>query len=433
MDIGGPLNKDILKKMKIAANFITSLFIYCIALPVYAMSPLNDFINQVLEDNPAIQAAESNVAAAKAREHASGQPLYNPELSAQKQNALENQTSLGLNQTIDWANKRDAREQVGAANARVAQAQLADLRQQLAAQALSALAKYQAEQQVVTLAKERTDLLQQFTTLTQKRYKSGDVARVDLDLAQLALSEATAQQSDAEANLNQTLQILRATTGFTQMNWPHLSSSLPTLSTDNIDIDNLITHLPAFLVQSQQYQTARASIKLAERERYPDPTIGIQGGESSGEGERKTLVGFTVSIPLFVRNPYKAEVDAANYEAIEADNNRAYTVRQARAEIKSSAERYQTLYRATQQWQQIAGKPLSDGVVLIERLWEAGEINSTEYIVQLKQYIDSQISGVELKGRAWQAWVDWLKASGQVDSWLQLKPLPLGGQTWERS
>ena len=62
-------------------------------------------------------------------------------------------------------------------------------------------------------------------------------------------------------------------------------------------------------------------------------------------------------------------------------------------------------------------------MTLIERLWQTGEINSTDYIVQLKQRIDSQIAGVELKGRAWQAWSEWLRASGQVESWLQLRAL----------
>jgi cobalt-zinc-cadmium efflux system outer membrane protein len=397
----------------------------------YAADSLGMFIQQVLENNPAIQAAEANITAAQARTRAAGYPIYNPSLSAQQQNALENQSYVEIDQTIDWANKRDAREQVGAANARVAKAQLADLRQQLAIQVLGALAKYQAEQQALALAKERTSLLQKFVNLTTKRFKSGDIARVDLDLAQLALSEALAQQADTEVSVNQALQTLRATTGFTQMNWPRLASPLPTLATRNIDVDSLMSKLPAVLVLNQQYQTARARIKVAERERYPDPTIGIQGGQSSSEGEKKRLVGVTLSIPLFVRNPYRAEVDAANSDAMEAEGKRADIVRQARAEIRSSAERYQTLYRATQQWQQAAGKPLGDGMTLIERLWQAGEINSTDYIVQLKQRIDSQIAGVELKGRAWQAWAEWLKASGQVDNWLQLKPLSSGEQSWE--
>ena len=394
--------------------------------PAYSASTLETFVNQVLDNNPAIQAAKSNVLAAKARENASSQPLYNPELSVQKQNAIENTELVQIDQTFDWANKREARRNVGTANAWVAQAEFDNLRQQLATSILTALAKYQAEQRAVLLAKERSSLFQQFVSISTKRHANGDIARVDLDLAQLALSEALAQQADAEVNMNQALQSLRAITGFNQMNWPNLSSSLPVLSTNSIDTDRFITQLPAFLVLNRKYQSALARIKVAERDRYPDPTIGVQGGRQIEGDEKRGLVGVTIGIPLFVRNPYRAEVDAANYDAMEADGKRADLIRQVRAEIKSSAERYQTLYRAVHQWQQISGKPLSDGMVLTERLWQAGEITTTDYVVQVKQRIDSQIAGVELQGRTWQAWAEWLRASGQVDEWLQLHSSSIG-------
>jgi cobalt-zinc-cadmium efflux system outer membrane protein len=388
----------------------------------YAATDLSMFINDVIENNPAIQAAKSNVLAARARENASGQSLYNPEVSIQRQNAIENTAMVEISQSFDWANKKGARRGVGTANVWVAQAELDNLRQQLSTNILSALAKYLAEQKTVALAKERTALFQQFINISKKRYTSGDIARVDLDLANLALSEAMAQQADAEVNMNLALQSLRAITGFNQMTWPGLSNAMPVLSDRNIDSEHLITHLPAFLVLSRKYQSALAQIKVAERNRIPDPTIGIQGGKQWEGSETKKLVGITVGIPLFVSNPYRAEVDAANFDAMEADAKRNDLVRQVRAEIKSSAERYQTLYQAVQQWQQISGKPLSNGTTLTERLWQAGEITTTDYVVQIKQRIDSQIAGVQLKSRAWQAWAEWLKASGQVDTWLQIHP-----------
>jgi cobalt-zinc-cadmium efflux system outer membrane protein len=403
-------------------------FSLCFTLQAYASPALNVFVRQVLANNPAIQAAESNVEAAKSRDFASGQPLYNPELTAQRQNAIDNISSLGINQTIDWANKRGARKQIGAANVLVAQAQLAEVRQQLIAEILSALAKHQAQEKVVFLAKERTSLLQQLVELTKKRYKNGDIGRVDLDLAQLAFAEAVAQQADAEVSANEALQILRASTGFSRMAWPHLSSILPTPSLNSMDVDRLLTQLPAVLILNKQYQAALASIKLTESERYPDPTIGLQGGRDTTQDESKKLIGVSFTIPLFVRNTHRGEVDAANYDAIEAERKRADIIRQAKAGIESSTERYRIYYRAIQEWQQVSGKPLDSGMVLIKRLWQDGEINTTDYLVQIKQRVDSQIAGVELKERAWKAWIASLRASGLVESWLQISPLPSGDQ-----
>jgi len=392
--------------------------------PVSASVSLTSFVQQAVETNPAIQAAKANVAAAKARHRAANQPLYNPEVTAEAQSAIDKTYSVGLNQTVDWANKRDARTQVGFADSQVATAQLTNLRLQLTADILNALAAYQANQRVVLLAKQRTALLQQFVTLTQKRYTTGDIARVDVDLAQLALSEALAQQANAEVNLNQALQKLRATTGFNRAQWPVFSSRLPLLQLREGEIEALLYRLPILHILHNQYLSALKRIQLAEKQRYPDPTIGIQGGRQIGAESNKPLVAVSVSMPLFVRNTYRAEVDSANLDAIEAGQKRNDMARQARAEIKSSAERYQALYQANQQWQQTAGKPLSDGVELIVRLWQAGEISITDYLVQVKQRLDSQIAGAELKGRTWQAWVEWLKASGQLDTWLNPSTSP---------
>lgn len=381
-------------------------------------STLNTFVHGVLENNPAIQAAQSNVLAAEARQRASSNPLYNPDFSASGENAIEDTYSAGLSQTIDWTNKRGARAKVGYAEVQVAQAEYASLRQQLTATLINALASYQAAQRVVMLAKERTELLRQFVTLIKKFHASGDVARVDVDLAQLAYSQALAQQADAEVKANQALQTLMIITGSKQANWPKLPFYLPRLNYSAQDIDHFLYQLPSIRVLNNQYLSATARIRVAEKARYPDPTIGFQGGYSQDQEGKKDLVALSLSIPLHIRNTYQAEVDAANYDALQADQARLNLVRQSRAEIENSAKRYQILYVTTQQWQQISGKPLTDGITLIGRLWQANEITTTDYLVQLKQRIDSQISGAELKGQAWQAWAEWLRASGQIDAWV---------------
>lgn len=399
--------------LKLSTLYFLSISL-CFAAPI-----LETFIDNILRNNPAIHAAHSNVLAAEARKKAASFPIYNPELTAEYQNAIERTRSIGINQTIDWKNMQAARSNVGCANLYLAKAQLAVLRQQLIVQTLDALARFHAAQRVVALAKRRSEVLKQFVGITKRRYQNGDIARVELDLAQLALSEALAQQAGTEVNLNEALQTLRGVTGLSQMNWPLMPTVLPRLAKDSISIEQLTADVPNVVALNQQYISAVARIKVAERDKYPDPTIGIQGGYQEESGERKNLFGLTLTIPLFILNPYRAEVDAASFDAVEAAQKRADIFRQTRAEILSSAERYRTLYRANLRWQQATGKPLSDGMTIIQRLWRAGEITTTDYLVQLKQRVDSQIAGAELRGRTWQAWVDWLKASGQAEMWIK--------------
>lgn len=385
---------------------------------VFANHNLNVFIQNALTNNPAILAAKANVLAAEERQHAGAQPLYNPELNGTMQSSVEDTASIGIDQTIDWVNKRSARAVVGSAEVMVAEAQLNNLRQQLITELLNALAAYGTNQQIVMLAKQRTQLLQQFVQLTRKRLANGDVPRVDVDLAELALSEALAQQADAEINLNQSLQTLRALTGLNDMDWPQLPNKLPPLHLTDQQTENLLYQLPLLQILNSEYFSAEARIRLAIKQRYPDPTLGFQGGNTKEGEDSRRLIGVTMTIPLFVRNPYRAEVSAANADAIEISQKRWNYLRVARAQIEGSAERYQILYQTTQAWQAVASQSLGDGMTLIERLWQAGEISTTDYLIQLKQRIDSQIAGAELQGRAWQAWVTWLQASGQTEHWV---------------
>lgn len=402
----------------------------------FMTSSLDAFIQQALNENPSIQAALANLSASQARLDAAGNPLYNPEfiaqteqkrlrkfknpeLSADGPKPYEKTYTAGINQTIDWANKRWARTKVANTAVHVAQFQLFDLQQQLATEILKALIRYNAIQKIVMLSKKRTSILQQFVTLTEKRQASGDVARIETDLAQLALSEAMAQQAAFDIRSIQEIQILRATTGLDHAALPELPEDLPDPNAMNTNVDELLNCLPALKVLTEQSQNAKMRIGLANRERYADPTIGIQGGrENTNEGYKRVVLA-SFSIPLFIRNTYKAEVIAANYDAIEAEEKTMDLIRQIKADIMSTSERYQILYQAVQESERIAKKPLNDGLILIQRLWQGGEMSTTDYLVQLKQRLDSQIAGAELQELAWQAWGDWLKASGTIEEWIQ--------------
>jgi cobalt-zinc-cadmium efflux system outer membrane protein len=398
------------------------IWFYCVSIEAndnhLPVSSLSKFVQCVIQNNPAIRAAKENVCAERARYVASSQPIYNPALVAEAQKAIEDTYLVGINQTIDIANKRGAKSQIGAANLCVAKMQLANLEQQLTADLLNALITYNMQKRVVDLAKQRTSMLQRFFTLSKKLHASGDITRVDVDLAQLAYSGVIAEQAQAEVKLKEVERTLRAITGCDYVTWPTFPSKLPCLAISDEQVDCLLRNLPGFHVLNNQYLSARAKINLAHRERIPDPTIGIQGGRQLESEESKTLVGVTLSVPLFIRNPYRAEVAAASADAAEADQKRCEWIRNARAEIKTSAEQYIIYQQAMEEWERLSNKPLKDGINLIERLWQAGELSTTEYLVQLRQRVDTLITGASFKSQAWQAWVSWLKASGQAESWL---------------
>lgn len=377
---------------------------------------LSGWINEVLSQNPELQASEAAVDAASGRYRAADRPLFNPELEFDYESSDVDTTTGGLSQTIDWSDKRGARAAVADSEWVAAQAELRSIRQTLAAELLQALADKNAAEGISRVSNQQTTLMTRFATLAERRRTAGDLSQVELDLAHLAAAEAAFEQASASQDLIMAYRALTALTGRDATGMPTLSSQPPTINPQQIDTDRLLNDLPLMQVALAQVAAARASVQLSVREKRPDPTIGFRAGKEDSD----TLTGITVTVPLFVRNTFSAEVDVANASLIQAEREAASIRRQASADLVAAAQVYRNSRQAWDAWEASGAPRLSQRTDLLERLWRAGELNTTDYLVQLKQALDTEVSAIEQHGRMWQAWAAWLAASGQVDLWLNL-------------
>ena len=60
----------------------------------------------------------------------------------------------------------------------------------------------------------------------------------------------------------------------------------------------------------------------------------------------------------------------------------------------------------------------------MQRLWESGELSTTDYLVQLQQTLDTRWNALDLELTMWDAWFEWLAATGLADNWLGLEKSP---------
>jgi cobalt-zinc-cadmium efflux system outer membrane protein len=51
-------------------------------------------------------------------------------------------------------------------------------------------------------------------------------------------------------------------------------------------------------------------------------------------------------------------------------------------------------------------------------LWQASELDTSDYLVQLNQNLDTAQAGLVLQGQLWQAWFDYLAAAGRLEDWI---------------
>lgn len=377
------------------------------------MAPaLPAFVRTVLEDNPRLQAARAAVDAAQAGTRAAGQPLYNPELEIGAEQAESDTTSIGVRQAIDWADKRGARHGIAAFATEAARAEFESTRQQLTAELLTALGRYHSADALDRLAQQRADLMQRFLALAEKRRRAGDLNQVELDLARLAHTQSLLQQAQASAERTDAEQALVAVTGAARQAWPALPERLPEPA--SFDAQTVLDGLPELQVQRARVAAARSTVTLRQREQRPDPSLGLRGGREGSEG----LVGLSLSIPLYVRNDFRAETQAANAQLIEAQQTGQDAYRRAQARLTSAAARYRVTHDAWATWEHSGQPSLSSQLALLERLWQAGELSTADYLLQLNQTLETRASALELRGQLWRSWFDWLTASGRFDGWL---------------
>jgi cobalt-zinc-cadmium efflux system outer membrane protein len=376
---------------------------------------LVQFVQTVVEANPRVQAARAALDASSAFRDAASRPLYNPELSLETESSDIDTRTLGISQTLDWGGKRKARTAVAESDRLVVEAEYLAARWAVAVELLDGLAWHQTGAERDALAQTRQQLMDEFAALAQRRFDAGDLSQVELDLARLASTDARIQKATAGAGLAEARQAVRNLTPRSPVaGWPSLPGALPALPKSAEDLQSLVLALPEVLAARRQVESADAVVELRRRERRPDPTLSLAGGDEGGE----TLIGLNVTIPLFVRNRFSHEVTAAIAERSQAQQLADDVIQRAYSRLVSAAERYDLSRGAWGDWVSTGQSSLTRQTEQLQILWQAGELSTTDYLVQLTATLGVRESALDLRESLWRAWFEWLWASGKVDAWL---------------
>ncbi|MGE7136581.1 TolC family protein [Luteibacter sp. NPDC031894] len=377
---------------------------------------VRDAVRRVWTDSPDVQAADAERRAATARARAAANPIYNPSLTVEGENADVDRRTVGASLTLDLGGKRRARMAEGEAAMRASEAGYTMRRRDVATAWLKAWSASLLAARQIDLGRRRVDLMRRFDELAAQRLAVGDIATTERDLAALALAEAELQQASLAAQEAAARAALAAVDAHGDALLPPLPSSLPPAAERWVPL--AVADRPDVVEALAEQARADAGVAIALSARRPDPTVGLTGGSVRIGARSDRVVGVNVSIPLPVLNTGRAEVTAAH-----AGVDAAVARRQA-IELRSGAvlEQRRATYAALRfAATTIRGTPalaLDERAGLLERLWQAGEIGSSDYLVQLKQSLDTALSGVTLENQAWEAWFDYLSAAGRLDDWI---------------
>ncbi|WP_140908524.1 TolC family protein [Cognatiluteimonas lumbrici] len=388
-----------------------------------APAPVQEALQSAWQRYPGYRAAQAQLAAAQARRTAAGQPLYNPELEfAAEDEGPDRRATVGVDLTLDLSGKREARLEAADARLDLAVAEARVRERDFIRLWFTGWTAWLSARERLQTGEQRLALMTRFAELAEKQFDAGDISGLERDLAALARDEARSEQAQLIAEEAEAQARFRAVGGVPGQ-LDALALGVPPPPPMLAD-PPLPVGLPEWQVAQAAVEAAEGDVLVASRNRRPDPTVGVSGGRIDYGNVQDRIIGISVRIPLFVRNSYRAEVVAAqaDVEAAAADAERI------RLELAAGQQAAIESYRATQSawasWQSSRGTEVSRREALLERLWREGELSTADYLLQIKQTLDTQLAGAELQARLWRSYVDYLAAVGQLTRWSGLEATP---------
>jgi cobalt-zinc-cadmium efflux system outer membrane protein len=378
--------------------------------------PLKAAVEALWRDNPQVQAADASLRAARERANAAAQPFYNPALQLEGENADVDRRTAGASLALDVTGKRKARIAESHADVRAREAENDLARRDVALDWLKGWTGLTLAREQVALGRRRLELMRTFDALAGQRLKAGDISSPERDLAALALGEAQAQQAVLETQ-EADAQAALAVTGTTHGgDVPVFISTLPPVAASVTPAP--ATERPELVLARAEQERADAAVTVADRARRPDPTLSLTGGQVRSGPRTDRVIGVSVSMPLPILDAGRYGVSAARAEADATYASARGAMLHAQAQLARAQTTYTALRTASESFRQGRASAFDERARLLVKLWQAGEITTSDYLLQLKQSLDTAVSGIALQSQAWQAWFDYLAAAGRLPAWI---------------
>ncbi len=256
--------------------------------------------------------------------------------------------------------------------------------------------------------------------ITQRRLQAGDVSPLTVRLAEGELSQARVARIAAEQGYLRAKLQLGALAG-----WPAEHPPEPAGALDeprdpppaSALLDSARAHQPQLRSLDAARSEAAALARVAERDAWPEPTIGVHAtreGAPAGLAETVVLATISVPIPLAQRNQGQrarahAEVSIADAQRTAFSAVLRSRIEQDRTEVAAAAARVRT-------YGSEIVPTFEDNLRLIQRAFELGEIDILQVSVARERFLRSQTDALDAYADYFQAVAD-LEASIGTDLW----------------
>jgi cobalt-zinc-cadmium efflux system outer membrane protein len=292
---------------------------------------------------------------------------------------------VGLRQTFEPGSRRDAR--IDGANAAIAQSAATVEEITRVALRAAAAAYYRAlhANLRIRLLDTTQDLAAGVYSAADRRFRAGDIAVLDVNIARASLARVRAEREAAEGAkalaLGELKQILR------------LDEDIAVEGELARATDVQLTAVLQAALQRPDLRALEAAVREAEAEArlggaYAKPDYGFGVRYSREEGDQIVLGGMTVTLPFFSKGQELSAVGTARAARLRAELDAART--RVRVEVRSAFDAYSRRLAAVRVLETDAMPGLDENEALTTRSFEVGQLGLPELLLIRREILDTR-------------------------------------------
>jgi cobalt-zinc-cadmium efflux system outer membrane protein len=314
----------------------------------------------------------------------------NPELEAGLGNREGPETrftdfEVGLAQTFEPRSRRSAR--IAGANAAIAQgaAGVDETMRTVLRSAAAAYFRAVHAQERIRLLTATQELAATVHSVADRRFKAGDIAVLDVNIARASLARVRAEREGAEAaralaigELQQLLRLdgdISVEGRFTRPGEADLNALLAA-----------VAQRPELRVLEAAVQEAEAEARLGRSFARPEYGVGVRYARE--EGDQTVFGGITVTLPVFSKGQELQAVGAARAARLRAELDAARA--RVQLELRAAFEAYSRRIAAIRVLEADAIPGLDENEALTTRSFETGQIGLTDLLLIRREILDTR-------------------------------------------
>lgn len=369
--------------------------------PDAAPVPLPALVAEIAASNPELKFYEAEIAAAKASTR-SAASLNDPEISLELgRKRVKDPTgtlagsgaawSVSVTQTFEWPGRLALRKAIANRNVELAELGLARFQNALTGRARTLTYSLHAANAEAAAIREVAD---RFTAL-KETFLARDPAGVTplLETRVIEASELAIQRRATEAELalqaalielNQLrgaapgapLRIAAVTLKLNEA--PSTDALLKAARENNFD----------FRMRRLELEQQGFQVRLAQNERYPAISVSPFLSQEKA-GDRETVVGVGLSVPLPVTGRTRSAVDVAEARRRQAETAALVAQRELEKEVLTAASAFSIKLAESRRWAADSAKKFREAAELADRHYRLGAVPIATYVELQNSYLDA--------------------------------------------